>query len=57
MVFLYHTSDFTYFHMNEPLMTTEMLEAMHEFEKIAEQHGVKIQPYHCDNGCFSDHVL
>ena len=43
--------------MNEALMTPETLEAKHEFERIAEQHGIKIQHYLCDNGHFADHAL
>ena len=46
-VFVDHASDFTYVHMNEALMTAEL-------KQIAEQHGVKIQHYHCDNGHFAD---
>ena len=49
-VFVDHASGFTYVHMNEDLMTAE-------FKQIAEQHGVKIQHYHCDNGHFADCVF
>ena len=57
MVFVDHKSDFTYVHMNEALITTETLEAKHKFERIEEQHGTRVQHYHCDNGHFADHAF
>ena len=54
MVFVDHASNFTYIHLNEALMTVESLDAKHEFERIVEQHGVKIHHYHYDNGHFAD---
>ena len=50
-VFMDCVSDFTYVDMNEALMTMETLEATHKPERIAKQHGIKIQHHHCDNGC------
>ena len=35
-------------------MTEETLNAKHAFECIADQHGVHVLHYHCDNGHFAD---
>ena len=53
-VFVDHASDFTYVHMHHHLTTDETIDAKHAFEHLAEQHGVRIQHYHCDNGRFAD---
>ena len=49
-----HASEFTYVHLNESLTTEETFIAKHTFEWIAEQHGVRILHYHCDNGTFAN---
>ena len=49
-----HASDFTYLHMHQHLTTDETIDAKHSFEHLAEQHGVRILHYHCDNGRFAD---
>jgi hypothetical protein len=36
------------------LSAEETLKAKRAFEQFAREHGVKIQHYHCDNGCFAD---
>ena len=53
-VFVDHTSDFTYVHMHYHLTTDETIDAKNAFERVAEQHGVRILHYHCDNGRFAD---
>ena len=53
-VFVDHASDFIYVHMHHHLTTDETIDAKHAFECLAEQHGVRIQHYHCDNGRFTD---
>ena len=53
-VFVDHASDFTYVHMHQHLTMDETIDAKHAFECLAEQHGVRILHYHCDNGRFAD---
>ena len=53
-VFVDHASDFKYVHMHQHLTTDETINAKHAFERLAEQHGVRILHYHCDNGRFAD---
>ena len=53
-VFVDHTSDFTYVHMHYHQTTDKMIDANHAFEHLAEQHGVQLLHYHCDNGRFAD---
>ena len=53
-VFVDHASDFTYVHMHHHLTTDETINAKHAFERLAEQHGVRILHYHCDNRRFAD---
>ena len=36
---------------------TETLAAKCAFETFAAEHGVRIQHYHCDNGCFHDNAF
>jgi len=35
----------------------ETVAAKRAFEAFAAQHGVRIQHYHCNNGCFSDNAF
>ena len=56
-VFTDHASGFTYVHLHQAMTTQETLDAKHAFERIAEQHAVRIRHYHCDNGCFADHAF
>ena len=53
-VFVDPASDFTYIDMHQHLTTDETIDAKHAFECLAEQHGVRILHYHCDNGRFAD---
>ena len=54
LVFMDHSNDFTYVHMHQHLTMDETIDAKHAFERLAEQHGVRILHYHCDNGRFAD---
>ena len=54
LVFVDHASDFTYVHMHQHLTMDETIDAKHAFERLAEQHGVRILHYHCVNGWFAD---
>ena len=45
-VFVDHTSDFTYIHMHQHLTKDETIDAKHVFERLSEQHGVRILHYH-----------
>ena len=54
LVFVDHTSDFRYVHMHYDLTSDKTINAKHAFEHLAEQHGVRILHYHCDNGRFTD---
>jgi len=53
-VFADHFSDLTYVHLMKGLSGDETLEAKRAFEQYAEQHGVRIRHYHCDNGRFAE---
>ena len=53
-VFVDHASDFMYVRMHHHLTTDETINAKHVFERLAEQHGVRILHYHCDNRRFAD---
>ena len=53
-VFVNHSSNFTYMRLHEGLTGQETINAKHACKQIAEQHGVCILHYHCDNGRFAD---
>ena len=57
LVFVDHTSDFRYVNMHYDLTTDKTINAKHAFEHLAEQHGVRILHYHCDNGRFTDEAF
>ena len=48
-IFVDHVSDFSYVHLNHALAIQETLDVKYAFEHVAEQHGVHIHHYHCDN--------
>ena len=54
LVFVDHASDFTYVQMHQHLTMDETIDTKHAFECLAEQHGVQILHYHCNNGRFTD---
>jgi hypothetical protein len=39
------------------LTSEEMMEAKCTFEHFAEQHGIRILHYHCNNGQFADNAF
>jgi hypothetical protein len=39
------------------LTSEETMEAKQAFEHFAEQHGIRILHYHCDNGQFADNAF
>ena len=43
--------------MHYHLTTDKTIDAKHVFKRPAEQHGVRILHYHCDNGRFTDKVF
>ena len=53
-VFTDHYSRLQYIHLMTRLTSQETVEAKRAFEHFAEQHGVRIMHYHCDNGRFAD---
>jgi hypothetical protein len=53
-VFVDHFSRLQYIHLMTTLLSDEMVAAKLTFEQFAEQHGITIQHYHCNNGRFAD---
>ena len=53
-IFVDHYSRLQYMHLMTSLTSKETIEAKRSFEQFAEQHGVRIEHYHCDNGHFAD---
>ncbi len=49
-VFADHYSRLNYIHLMNKLTSEETMEAKQAFKHFAEQHGVRILHYHCDNG-------
>ena len=56
-VFADHASGFTYVHLHQAMTTQETIDAKHAFERIAEQHAVRVKHYHCNNGRFADRAF
>jgi hypothetical protein len=56
-VFINHFSRLKYIHLMTKLTSEETMEAKQAFEHFAEQHGVCILHYHCDNGRFVDNAF
>ena len=54
MVFTDHYSRLQYIHLMTRLTSQETINTKRAFEHFADQHGVKILYYHCDNGRFAD---
>jgi hypothetical protein len=53
-VFIDHYSRLKYIHLMTKLTSEETMEAKRAFEPFAEQHGVRILHYHCNNGQVAD---
>ena len=57
-IFIDHFSRVRFtFLMTTDLTSEETVEAKEAFERWSEQHGVRIQHYHCDNGRFADNAF
>jgi hypothetical protein len=56
-IFIDHYSRLKYVHLISRLTSEETIEAKRAFEHFAEQHGVRILHYHCDNGRFADNAF
>jgi hypothetical protein len=56
-VFTDHYSDVTYVHLEKSTNAQETLEAKQAFERWANQHSVKINHYHANNGRFAETVF
>jgi hypothetical protein len=56
-IFVDHYSRLKYIHLMTKLTSEETMEAKQAFEHFAEQHGVRIFHYHCNNGQFADNVF
>jgi hypothetical protein len=53
-VFTDHYSRLQYIHQMTCLTSQETIDAKQVFKHFAEQHGIRILHYHCDNGRFAD---
>ena len=53
-IFVDHFSRIRFVHLMTSLSSEETIAAKRAFERFADEHGVKIQHYHCDNGRFAD---
>lgn len=56
-VFVDHASRLSYVHLQRGETSKETIEAKDRFEAYARLHGVQIQHYHADNGCFADNLF
>jgi hypothetical protein len=56
-VFVNHYSKLKYIHLMTKLNSEETMEAKQAFEHFAEQHGICILHYHCNNGGFADNAF
>ena len=53
-IFVDHFSRLQYVHLMTKLSSEETVAAKHAFEQFADQNGIRIEHYHCDNGRFAD---
>jgi hypothetical protein len=56
-IFVDHYSRLKYIHLMIKLTPEETMEAKRAFEHFAEQHGVRILHYHCNNGQFANNAF
>jgi hypothetical protein len=56
-VFVDHYSRLKYIHLMTKLTSEETMDAKRAFEHFAEQHGIHILHYHCNNGQFADNAF
>ena len=57
MVFVDLFSGYSSVYLQRRITSEETVQAKHAFERVAEQHGVKIVHYHADNGRFADNAF
>ena len=56
-VFVDLFSGYSSVYLQRRITSKETVQAKHAFERVAEQHGVKIVHYHTDNGRFADNAF
>jgi hypothetical protein len=56
-IFIDHSSRLKHVHLMTRLTSKETIEAKQAFEHFAEQHGVRILHYHCNNRRFEDNAF
>jgi hypothetical protein len=56
-IFVDHYSRLKYVHLMTRLTSEETIEAKQAFKHFAEQHGVRILHYHCNNGRVADNAF
>eukprot|EP00956_Cyclotella_meneghiniana_P034451 scaffold105063_cov38-Cyclotella_meneghiniana.AAC.1 len=56
-VFVDHYSRLRYIHLMTSMSSDQTIEAKQAFERFANDHGLKIKHYHCDNGRFADNAF
>ncbi len=56
-IFVDHYSRLKFVHLMTKLTSEETMDAKRAFKHFAEQHGVRILHYHCDNGHFADNAF
>ena len=52
-VFVYHSSDLNFLHLQKSTSGLETVEAKKEFEHFSQQNNITISAYHSNNGIFS----
>jgi hypothetical protein len=56
-IFVNHYSGLRFVHLQVNNSSEETIAAKRAFKALAAEHGVKIQHYHCNNGCFFDNAF
>jgi hypothetical protein len=56
-IFIDHYSHLRFVHLQINNSSVETVAAKRAFETFTAEHGIKIQHYHCNNGCFSDNAF
>ena len=56
-VFMDHYSGLGYVYLQKTSSSAKTVEAKKAFERYASTHGVHVEHYHADNGCFTDKLF
>jgi hypothetical protein len=56
-IFVDHCSRLCFVRLQVNDSSAETLAAIHAFETFTAEHGVRIQHYHCNNGCFHNNAF